>query len=98
MINITKDILSLTDFKRGSAKLLKRMKKTRRPMVLTINGKAELIVQTAEEYQKLVEQAGKTQAIEGIRRGLESMKDDRGRPAKEVFAEIESKHAYLRRT
>lgn len=98
MIDITKDILSLTDFKRGSSKILKRMKRTRRPVILTINGKAELIVQTAEEYQKLIEQAGRTQTIEGIRRGLESMKNDRGRPAEEVFADMESKHAYLRRT
>lgn len=96
MINIAKDILSLTDFKRRSSELLKRMNETHRPMVLTINGKAELIVQTAEDYQRLMDKVEKMQAIEGIRRGLESMKEERGQPAQEVFHDLESKHSYLR--
>jgi len=31
------------------------MKKSRRPVVLTVNGKAELVVQNAASYQKLLE-------------------------------------------
>jgi prevent-host-death family protein len=97
MLNIAKDVLSLTDFKRRSAELLERMRKYRRPLVLTVNGKAELVVQTAEDYQRLVDEVEKTQAIEGIRRGLESMRAGQGRPAEEVFAELESQYPYLRR-
>lgn len=95
MINIAKDILSLTDFKRRSSELLKQMNETHRPMVLTINGKAELIVQTAEDYQRLIDALEKVGAIEGIRRGLDSMKGGRGRPAEDVFDELESKHSFL---
>jgi hypothetical protein len=44
MINLTQDIRSLTTFKRNSSGLIKRMKKTRRPLVLKLNGKAEAVV------------------------------------------------------
>jgi prevent-host-death family protein len=97
MLNLARDILSLTDFKRRSTVLLRRMKKTRRPMVLTINGKAELVVHSAEEYQKLLEELERTRAVAGIRRGLESMKAGHGRPADEVFEDLERTHPYLRR-
>jgi hypothetical protein len=37
MIDITKDIQSLTTFRRSSAEFLKQLKKTKRPVVLTVN-------------------------------------------------------------
>lgn len=97
MLDISKDILSLTDFKRRSNALLTRMRKSRRPIILTVNGKAAMVVQTAEDHQRLLDEMEKMQAIEGIRRGLASVKAGRGRPAKEVFSEIEARHPFLRR-
>lgn len=61
MLNIAKDIQSLSHFKRNSAKVMKQMKKSGNPLVLTVNGKAEIVVQDAAAYQRimaLVEQAG----------------------------------------
>jgi prevent-host-death family protein len=95
-MNIAKDILSLTDFKRRSSELLKRMKRNRRPMVLTVNGKAELVVQTADQYQRILDELERNSVIEGIRRGMESMNAGRGRPAEEVFAEMEERYPHLR--
>ena len=60
--------------------------------MLTVNGKAELIVQDAKSYQKLLDLLDRAEAIEGIRRGLESMKREAGRPADEVFEAIRKKH------
>ena len=51
MLDITKDVQSLTSFRRKSRKFLKEMKKRKRPVVLTVNGKAEAVVQDAESYQ-----------------------------------------------
>jgi len=48
------DIASLTDFHRNSRAHLKRLKLSGRPEVLTINGKAELVVQDAVAYQRLL--------------------------------------------
>jgi PHD/YefM family antitoxin component YafN of YafNO toxin-antitoxin module len=49
------DITSLTNFHRNSTMHCKRLKKSGRPEVLTVNGKAVLVVQDAEAYQQLLE-------------------------------------------
>ena len=92
MFDISKDIHSLTDFKRRSADYLQQLKATQRPMVLTVNGKAEVIVQDAKSYQKLLEIVDRLEAIEGIQRGLEEMAAGQGRPAEEFFAELKQKY------
>ena len=88
----TRDIHSLSRFKRDTAKLIRQMKKTGKPVVLTVNGKAELVVQDAVSYQKLLEAQDRMEAIEGIKRGLESMKRNAGKPA-----ESSSGNAFLRK-
>ena len=87
-MKLTRDIHSLSTFKRDTAKLVRQMKKTKEPVVLTVNGKAELVVQDAESYQKLLEAKDRIETIEGIKRGLESMKRGRGKPAPEFFREF----------
>lgn len=84
MINLNRDIHSLTDFKRNTNDFVKQMKETKSPVVLTVNGKAELIVQDAESYQALLETVERAEAIEGIRRGLEQMKRGEGQSAEEA--------------
>lgn len=88
MINLNRDIHSLTDFKRNTNDFVKQMKETKSPIVLTVNGKAELVVQDAESYQALLEVVERAAGIEGIRRGLEQMKQGEGRPADEIFSEM----------
>ncbi len=72
--------------------MVKRMKESGEPMVLTINGKAELVVQDAEAYQRWLELVDRGEAIVGIRKGLESMRRGEGRPLDEVFDEFRQKH------
>jgi PHD/YefM family antitoxin component YafN of YafNO toxin-antitoxin module len=67
---------------------VQQLKTTGEPIVLTINGKAALVVQDAESYQKLLDLAEEAKVLEGIRQGLEDMRAGRGRPAAEVFADI----------
>jgi hypothetical protein len=74
--------------KRYIVKLVRQLKKTVQPVVLTVNGKAELFVQDAESYQKLLEPKDQIEAIEGITRGLESMKRNAGKPAEKFFQEF----------
>ena len=54
MINL-QDIHSLTDFARNTKEYAKRMKKTGRPAVLTVNGRAEFVVQDAKSYQLILD-------------------------------------------
>jgi prevent-host-death family protein len=86
------DIYSLTDFQRHAKEHIERLKQTGRPEVLTVNGKAEVVVQDAASYQKLLELLDQAEALEGIRKGLESMHRGEGRPAAEVLQRIRKKH------
>ena len=96
MLDITKDIQSLTTFRRRSGDFLKQLKKSKRPVVLTVKGKAAAIVQDAEAYQRLLDLAASADAEEGIRQGLDDVAHGRTRPVREVFDEIRSKHGIPR--
>ena len=96
MLDITSDIQSLTTFRRRSGDFMKQLKKTKRPVVLTVKGKAAAIVQDAEAYQQLLDVAATASAEEGIRQGLEDVKQGRVRPAKEFFADFEAEHGIPR--
>jgi prevent-host-death family protein len=74
MLDITKDIQSLTTFRRRSGEFMKHLKKTGRPVVLTVRGKAKVVVQDADAYQRLLDIAARADAREGIRQGLEQAK------------------------
>ena len=93
MLDLANDIRSLSDFKRNTVDLLDRLRKTGHPLVLTINGKAELVVQDAGAYQALLDRA---EAIEGIRRGLADVKAGRTKAARRVFARLRRKHGIPR--
>ena len=96
MLDLTQDIQSLTTFRRRSADFLKQLRKSKRPVVLTVKGKAAAIVQDAEAYQRLLDIAAAADAREGIRQGLEDIRKGRTRPARQFFAEFESKHGLRR--
>jgi prevent-host-death family protein len=96
MLDITKDIQSLTTFRRRSGDFLKQLKKSKRPVVLTVKGKAAAIVQDAEAYQRLLDLAASADAEEGVRQGLDDVAQGRTRPAREVFDEIRRKHGIPR--
>jgi PHD/YefM family antitoxin component YafN of YafNO toxin-antitoxin module len=86
------NIHSLTDFKRNTAAFMRRLKKSRTPEVLTVNGEARLVVMDAETYEQMVASFERADAIEGIRRGLEDAKAGRVLPAKRAFDMIRMKH------
>jgi len=86
MINVSQDIHSFTTFKRNSSSLIKRMKKTGRPLVLTLNGKAEAVVLDPAAYQDI---ADHLDAVASIRRGLAQARKGEGRPAEDVLNDLE---------
>lgn len=88
MINLT-DIHSLSDFQRNARAYMERLKETGRPQVLTVHGQAELVVQHADAYQRLLDLAANAAAIVGIQRGLQGMYDGTGEDAEDTFASLE---------
>jgi len=96
MLDITNDIQSLTTFRRRSGDFMKQLKKTKRPVVLTVKGKAAAIVQDAEAYQRLLDIAARADASEGIRQGLKDSKHGKVRPARKFFEDFEAGHGIRR--
>jgi len=95
MLNLEQGIDSLTNFKRQTAEYLDRLHETGEPVVLTVNGKAQVVVQDAAAYQKLVEAAAKAEreeTIAAIREGLEDVRAGRTKPARSALKALAKKY------
>lgn len=88
MLDLNRDINSLSNFKRNTPEFIRQLKETGHPVVLTINGKAEVVVQDAVSYQKLIERAERAEHLEALRQSIADMRAGKGVPAEEVFAEM----------
>jgi prevent-host-death family protein len=91
MLNLRQDIHPLTDFKRNTSGFMNRMRKTRRPVVLTVNGKAELVVQDAASYQKILDRLERLEAVEALRVGIAAAEEGRVKPARRAMADLQEK-------
>ena len=91
MVNLSQDIHPLTDFKRNTSEFMNQLKKTRRPLVLTVNGRAELVVQDAESYQQILDRLARFEAVEAIRLGIAAAEEGRVKPARQALAELQAK-------
>jgi prevent-host-death family protein len=96
MFDIEKDIQAMTTFRRNPGHFMKHLKKTKRPLILTVNGKAEAVVQDAEAYQRLLDIAAQADATEGIRQGLEDVKKGRVISAREALEKFRRSRAIPR--
>jgi prevent-host-death family protein len=83
-------------YKEVSAGLLEQFEKTKRPMVLTVNGKAAAVLQDAASYQRLLDIAAQADVNEGMRQGLEDAKEGRVNSARKALAAFRRKHAIPR--
>ena len=94
MLDLENGIESLTNFKRQTAEYLRQLHATGAPIVLTVNGKAEVVVQDAAAYQRLVELAAKAdhdETIAAIREGLEDAEQGRLKPARKALLALAKK-------
>lgn len=70
--------------------LMKHMKKPERPQVPTVKGKAEAVLPDASAYQAV---ASQLDAVACVRLGLLQTRKGMGRPAEEVFDDLEREHS-----
>ncbi len=91
-MDITKDIQPMTTFRNHSAEIMQHLRETKRPVILTVNGKAAAVMQDAEAYQRLLDLAAEASVAEGIRQGLDDLANGRIRPAQDIFDEIRARH------
>jgi len=92
MFDITSDIQPLSYFKRHTPQVVRQLKKSGRPMVLTIDGKAQIVVMDAKAYRAYERQMEEAEMIAFLKESEEDIKAGRGRPARKVLEEIGKKY------
>ena len=87
MLDIT-DTHSLTDFNRNTRQHVERLKESGKPEILTVNGKAELVVQDAASYQELLLKAEFADAVKAIRLGMKTHTQGGGKSMRKALEDI----------
>lgn len=91
MVHLT-DIHPLTGFLRDHKAHLERLAATGRPEVLTVNGKARVVVQDAEAYQKMLEAIDAVETERIVRERLAALdRSEPGVPAEQVLADVRNR-------
>lgn len=78
----------VTDFVRNYKSYLSRIRDTRRPEVLTVNGVAECVLVDAASYQEMHDAWEEAKFIKAVNEGIESMKSDEGQSVSQTFSKI----------
>jgi len=97
MVNLETGIDSLTNFKRQSAEYIGRLQKSGEPLVLTVNGKAEVVVQDAAAYQRLVELAASAERaalLAAVKEGLADLDAGRVIPGRQALKDLADQYGY----
>lgn len=66
---LTEDVIPVTDFRTNAAELIQKIKKTRRPLILTQHGRSAAVVEDMKEYEDRLE---RLELLEAIVRGLQA--------------------------
>lgn len=92
-MNIIDDIKPISFLKQKTGEVVNRVKTTKRPVFITINGNVELVIQDAESYQEMVNSMYSLSEndISKIKAGLKEVEEGKGISAEECFERIESK-------
>jgi hypothetical protein len=76
------DIYPVSDFSRKPPEHIARLKESRRPEVLTVDGKAAVVVQEVQAYEEMVETLDTLEKIAGAAKAFDS---GEGIPSSEAF-------------
>jgi PHD/YefM family antitoxin component YafN of YafNO toxin-antitoxin module len=86
------EVRSVTEFQRNIKDYVGKLKENKTPMVLTVNGRAELVVQDAESYQLMLDRLERAETVEAIRKGIQAAAEGRTMPLNEAVAKLRAKH------
>ena len=91
-----REVRSVTEFQRNIKEYVGRLKEKKTPLVLTVNGRAELVVQDAESYQLLLDRLERAETVAAIRRGMEQTERGEAIPLEEAEKRLRKKHGFSR--
>ena len=86
----TSDIYPVSDFNRKPSEHIKRMQETKKPEVLTVNGKAAVVMIDPESYDQLAQDAALLQTINNIRLAKTEYEAGNSKSIQQVFSELKS--------
>ncbi len=87
-----RNIYPLSEFQRGAKAFLEKLRETKEPIILTVNGKASVVVQDAESYQELLDRLELLETTAGVRKSIEEFEQGRGIPLAEAFQQLQAKY------
>lgn len=88
------EIHPLTDFLRNAKAHIAHLKETGKPEVLTVNGKAEVVVLDAASYQAMLDQLERVESIESLKQSLRDVKEGRVYSLESVEAELRAEYGF----
>jgi prevent-host-death family protein len=91
-----REIRSITEFQRNIKEYVGQLKEKKTPLVLTVNGRAELVVQDAESYQLMLDRLERAETVAAIRRGMEQAEGGEAIPLEEAEERLRKKHGFSR--
>jgi len=91
-----REIRSVTEFQRNIKAYIGRLKKKKTPLILTVNGQAELVVQDAGSYQAMLDRLERAETVAAIRQGMEETARGEGIPLGDAEARLRKKHGFSR--
>lgn len=89
MFNLVQDIRPITDLKRHTTEVLEEMRHNQRPVVLTINGKAEAVIMDVEVFQTQMQACALAKLLA---EGEQDILDGKTKPARQFLKELKQRH------
>jgi prevent-host-death family protein len=90
VLSLTKDIRSVTDLKRNTKEVLARAHATGRPVILTVNGRADAVIMDAPAFERYFSAANLAKLLAPAEKDV---RDGKVRPLRAVLSGKEYKHA-----
>jgi PHD/YefM family antitoxin component YafN of YafNO toxin-antitoxin module len=91
MVN-RQNIHPLSDFQRNAKSHIKRLRKSGLPEVLTVNGRASIVIQDAASYQRMVTAIERADTIQATLEGVKQAQRGETIPLDEFDKKMRRKH------
>ncbi|MEE8058765.1 MAG: type II toxin-antitoxin system Phd/YefM family antitoxin [Pseudomonadales bacterium] len=87
----TSDIYPVSDFNRKPAEHIKRLQETQTPEILTVNGKAAVVMVDPESYDQLIQAADLSRTLEQIALAKSEYKNGQSQSLEQAFNDLKKR-------
>jgi PHD/YefM family antitoxin component YafN of YafNO toxin-antitoxin module len=91
-----REVRSVTEFQRNLKRSVGRLKEKKTPLVLTVNGRAEVIVQDAGSYQALLDRLERAETAAATCQGMEEFERGGGMALEQAERRLRKRHGLSR--